>query len=217
MKSKLIPFASICVVFIIIGFALKSYHEKPAITDQQVKKLSQSVDNYFQYKRQEAQRKRQAESPQANQQANNSSQSQPPKQEKLEEFIQFNLTKQWKKLEVSGGMASGALELTSDGKTYEVAVLRLPSNVPLETVLGIWKQRLGIKSEQNNDYEKLVNDASQEWQLTRLSGEQKNLLIAFHKGKTLYTFFRLSNDGKISESAEKDFLELLKSSKVIKS
>ncbi len=211
MKYKLIILGSFCLVFIVIGLMLKSHHNKPEITQQQVEKLGQSVDQFFEYKRQEVQEKRQAEVPQKN-----SQKAMPPKQEKLDEFVALKLTEQWKKLEVTGGMASGIFRLTDNEKNYEVSVIRLPSNVPLKTIFGIWKQRLGVSPDQKNQYEKLTSDASQEWQLTRLSGGQQKLLIAFHQGETRYTFFRLSSNGDIAKSAENAFFELLKGSKITK-
>lgn len=142
--------------------------------------------------------------------------AQRPEKENLEDFLELALTEKWSQLETTGGMASGRLQLNDQGKLFEVAILRLPANVPLETVLAIWKEKVGIKAEQQLDSQDLQNNAGQNWQLIPMGNQQTSILIALHKGATRYTFLRLSSGGQLTKSAEQEFKNLLQTAKVIK-
>jgi hypothetical protein len=214
MKTKLISITSVCVLFIVVGLILKNHHNSPELTDKQLVKLGESTKAYFDYKRQEAISKQQVDQKESTQTQQKNASAMPPKQEKLDEFIELKLSDSWKKLENNSPMASGKLELTLDGKAYDTVVLRMPINVPVETVINIWRQRLGVSGEKKLEYKKLMSNSNQEWQLTSLSGDKQQALIAFNTGKTRYTFFRLSSESEISASVENAFLELLKQSTI---
>lgn len=140
----------------------------------------------------------------------------PPEKENLKDFIQLNLSSKWQQLAVNQGMASGTLVLTEADKKYEVAILRLPSQVALETVFGIWKQRMGLTSDVKTESTELLSDSGQIWQLTPLSNQKQTILVATYKGETKYTFMRLSSQSGLVDPAKKEFIALLKTSKVIK-
>lgn len=145
-----------------------------------------------------------------------------PEKENLNDFIQLNLSDKWQQVDTSSGMASGRLLLTDAGENYDISILRLPINVPIETILGIWKQRLQLPADTKTTSTNVSSNAGQIWQLTPLSNltyspqQPQDILIAVHKGKTKYTFMRLSNTKALTESAKKEFISLLKTAKVIK-
>lgn len=150
--------------------------------------------------------------------------TQATEKEDIADFMQFSFdlsaSDKWKLAQKSSSMASAILLLTDQGREYEVAVLRLPSSVPMETIFGIWKQKLGIDVQQSTATSSLQSDAAQSWILTPLStpsqatAQPQHLLIAAHKGTKRYTFLRISSPGEISESAKKEFIDLLKQIKI---
>ncbi len=146
--------------------------------------------------------------------ANRSAQA--PEKEKLEEFLQFELTSNWKKVNNESKMAAGKFQLNDNGKQYDVAVLRLPSSAPVEMILNIWKQKAGISAEQKLEVSNLTSKYQQQWKLYPLNGEQLNIVVAMHVGKTKYTFLRLASNKALPDSATSAFKIFLKNSKVIK-
>ena len=141
---------------------------------------------------------------------------QPPQKENMADFLKLNLGEQWQLVEADSGMASGTLMLNHQGQSFQVAVLRLPSSVPLETVLGIWKEKVGIPAEQSLATESLISDYQQNWQVFTMANQQMTILIAMFKGDSRYTFFRLSGGQTISDSARDEFNKLIKTTQVTK-
>ena len=144
------------------------------------------------------------------------SQPQAPQKENLEDFTELNLDASWKKLESSSGMASANLQTTIDNQIHQVAVLRLPSSVPVETILGIWKERVGIEPEQSIPAKQVITQWHQEWTLFTIKNNQNHILIAMLKGKNRYTFLRFSGPAQLSPVAIGKFEKLLDQIKVTK-
>ena len=151
-----------------------------------------------------------------NQPASPQSKPQPPQQENLEDFAKLPDDSSWKTQTTSGGMASATFEQTIDGLAYQVAVLRLPSNVPVETILGIWKERVGIASQQSIPSETLSSLSQQEWTLFTIQNDDNHIVIAMLKGDNRYTFLRLSGQAPLSSQSISEFKTLIKQLKIIK-
>jgi len=142
--------------------------------------------------------------------------AQPPQKENLEDFVKLALNDKWQKLTSKQGMASGNLMLSLEGQSYQVAVLRLPVNVPLETILCIWKERLEIPAEQKLEPTPMASAHGHQWQLYNLVSDQASIYLAMLKGETRYTFFRLTGEGQLSEKAKLEFESLIKNAQVTK-
>ncbi|MET1256526.1 hypothetical protein [Aliikangiella maris] len=143
--------------------------------------------------------------------------AQPPAKEKLTDFLALELDSQWQIVESNAPMAAGSLQLNDNGEIYDVAVLRLPTTVPLERVLGIWKERAQIPADVALQMTQLESQHQQTWELIPLNNEQFDLLVGLHKGENQYTFLRISNGKKLTDSAKQQFEHLLKTTKVTKS
>ncbi|TQV74721.1 hypothetical protein FLL45_07095 [Aliikangiella marina] len=139
---------------------------------------------------------------------------QPPQQEKLDEFAELPENSNWTAMEASAGMASATFEQSIDGQSYQVAVLRLPANVPLETILGIWKERLGIAAEQSLPTEKLTSQSAQEWNLFTIQNDKNHIVIAMLSGTNRYTFLRLSGPAPLAAKSIDEFKQLISDLKI---
>lgn len=141
----------------------------------------------------------------------------PPAKEELKTFTRFNFNDKWKIVDNNHGMASGTLALNLDKERFEVAILRLPTNIPLQTIFSIWKDKIGIDKEAVVKPKKLINNFNQEWQVYRLTSKTDDVLIATFVGQNKRTFFRLSGKNNISKEAENQFMTLLKTTEITKS
>ncbi|WP_444995594.1 hypothetical protein [Aliikangiella sp. IMCC44359] len=142
---------------------------------------------------------------------------QPPQKENLQDFLSVTLSDNWQQLDDSSGMASGKFQLNDQGELYEVAVLRLPASVPLETILGIWKERAKIPLDTVIPTVEFNSKHQQTWQLIAMNNQQFDLLVAVNKGPNKYTFLRISNGKQLTETAKSEFKKLLDNIKVTKS
>lgn len=150
------------------------------------------------------------------QQPKTASKPQPPAKEKLTDFLQISSSNNWRVIETQSSMASATIELKQADKAYPVAVLRLPVNVPLETILGIWKERVGVAADATLPSENFESSAQQSWQLIELNSAQTKILLAMHQGDTRYTFLRLSSTETIDAALKQQLKNLLSEAKVIK-
>ncbi|MGX5175081.1 hypothetical protein ACUR5C_13750 [Aliikangiella sp. IMCC44653] len=133
---------------------------------------------------------------------------QAPAKEDLNSFADVKLSEHWKIIPASG-MASAAFEFNNAQQSAQVAVLRLPSNVALQTVLNIWKGRMGISEQKALSETTYTNQAKQQWQLITLANDADEILVAIHSGSDKRTFFRLSNGKKLTPLLVKEFKALL--------
>lgn len=142
---------------------------------------------------------------------------QAPEKENLQDFLSVTLSDNWQQLNDNSGMASGKFQLNDQGELYEVAVLRLPASVPLETILGIWKEKAKISPDTVIPKVEFESKHQQTWHLIAMNNQQFDLLVAVNKGPNKYTFLRISNGKQLTETAKSEFKKLLDSIKVIKS
>ncbi len=138
----------------------------------------------------------------------------PPQKENLADFVELNLSDNWQIQDTVSGMASGGLISQGISPKLEVSILRLPANVPQETIFGIWEERLGVNNTQATPPLELSSRHNQTWQIYQLTGEQQSILIGMHQGKTRYTFFRLGNGGMLDGSVLAQFEALLSNVKI---
>lgn len=150
------------------------------------------------------------------QQAQATSQAQPPAKEELKDFLEVPSSEDWQVVATQSAMASATIALNQAGQSYPIAVLRLPSSVPLDTILGIWKERVGVAADQPFQTEEVTSQAQQTWQIIDLQSDNAKLLIAMHNGDTRYTFLRLSSTESITPELEQKFKKLISELKVTK-
>lgn len=151
-----------------------------------------------------------------NQPTQQQSAPQPPRQEKLAEFAEVPESSNWQSIDSAGGMASAAFQQTIENQVYQAAVLRLPSNVPVETILGIWKERIGIEADQALPSETMKSNAEQDWVLYTLQNDKNHIIVAMLKGDNRYTFLRLSGQAPLAPAAVAEFKTLIRELKITK-
>jgi hypothetical protein len=127
--------------------------------------------------------------------------------EPLGHFMKMANAQEWKIME-SQGIASAKYELLFEGKSYVLAIIRMNAKVPLNEVLSIWQNKVGLVAKSAMKSISIITKKKQNFELFTLTGEQKTILLAVHKAEK-YTFFRLLSDQKIDEKVIEKFKDLL--------
>lgn len=119
----------------------------------------------------------------------------------------------WQSLEQGEGIASLKYRLTLDSDQQDMAVIRMNKEVPLDTVINIWKQKAGLGPDSTIKYQSFINNHEQSFYLTELKGPFKTILLAIHKDKK-YTFFRLTGKNRRDDKALVAFKQFLSNAKI---
>lgn len=93
------------------------------------------------------------------------------------------------------GIASAIYVLNDTGNQntlFELAIIRMNSQVALEAVLSIWQSKAGLTAGSLTKSMALDTQQKQRLELFTFKGEKKTILVAVHKAEK-YTFFRLSS------------------------
>ena len=146
--------------------------------------------------------------------ANNSSNSMSAAQvnamrtEPVIHFLDFIADKNWQLISDNIGMASAKYKITLSGQQYELAIIRMNKNIPLDSVLNIWQNKVGLMVQQNSKPISIKTQKGQNISLITIKGDQKAILVAFHKQQK-YTFFRLLAKQGLNQEIRTNFMNFL--------
>ena len=146
--------------------------------------------------------------------ANNSSNSMSAAQvnamrtEPVTHFLDFIADKNWQLISDNIGMASAKYKITLSGQQYELAIIRMNKNIPLDSVLNIWQNKVGLMVQQNSKPISIKTKKGQNISLITIKGDQKAILVAFHKQQK-YTFFRLLAKQGLNQEIRTNFMNFL--------
>jgi len=115
--------------------------------------------------------------------------------EPISNFLTMPDMENWQLQENKTGIANAIYVLNDAGNknpSYELAIIRMNSQVELEAVLSIWQSKAGLTAGSLTKSMTLDTQQKQRLELFTFKSEKKTILIAVHKGEK-YTFFRLSS------------------------
>jgi len=128
--------------------------------------------------------------------------------EPIEHFLDFIADKNWQLVSNNIGTASAKYQITLSGKQYELAIIRMNKNIPLDSVLNIWRNKVGLVAQPNNQPVSIKTKKDQSINLITIQGDQKAIMVAYHKQQR-YTFFRLFADHGLTPEIESNFRAFL--------
>jgi len=128
--------------------------------------------------------------------------------EPITHFLDFTADKNWQLISNNIGMASAKYKITLSGKQYELAIIRMNKNIPLDSVLNIWQNKVGLIAQSRNQPMPIQTKKGQNLNLITIKGDQKAILVAFHKQQK-YTFFRLFAKQGLDQEIRDDFMNFL--------
>ncbi len=202
MLNKKILFSLLAIITISISFYLFSKDEKTnnTINISSNTKLKSIADpNWW---------KKSSDKLSTSNKVKKSSQQVTNNAEPINNFIKFPQNNNWVLIKGKKGISSAKYSLVFEGKYYELAIIRMNASVALESVLSIWKNKVGLDPKSPFTSSLFLTNSKQELQLIPLIGSQKAILLAVHKNKK-HTFFRLLGEQGIDKNAENKFKELL--------
>lgn len=129
-------------------------------------------------------------------------------------FLQVTLSDDWQAIEQGEGIASLRFKLNLQGSSKEMAVIRMNKEVPLDTVINIWKQKVGLAPDATVKYQPFSNKDDQQMYIAELKGPYKTIMLAIHKGEK-YTFFRLSGNHQYGEQTWTAFKSFLSGARIM--
>jgi len=124
--------------------------------------------------------------------------------EPLSNFLLVGENTSWQQVSGSVGVSSVKYQLDFEGKTYELAIIRMDENVPLPSVLNIWQNKVGLSSSSASPVADFKTENNQKLAIYSFKGQQKSILLATHK-QDKYTFFRLLGEQGIDENVAEKF------------
>ncbi|PCI60693.1 MAG: hypothetical protein COB35_08400 [Gammaproteobacteria bacterium] len=128
--------------------------------------------------------------------------------EPITHFLDFTADKNWQLISNNIGMASAKYQITLSGKQYELAIIRMNNNIPLDSVLNIWQNKVGLMAQSRNKPVPVQTKKGQTLNLITIEGDQKAILVAFHKQQK-YTFFRLFAKQGLNQEIRANFMNFL--------
>jgi len=128
--------------------------------------------------------------------------------EPLAHFLDFLPDNNWQLMSNNVGMASAKYQITLSGNQYELAIIRMNKQIPLESVLNIWQNKVGLVAQPKYQQIPLKTKKEQNINLITIKGDQKAILVAFHKQEK-YTFFRLFAEHGLNKEISANFKKFL--------
>ncbi len=128
------------------------------------------------------------------------------KSEPASNFLRIPKNSEWQIISGSIGVSSVKYQLNHKGEHYELAVIRMNNKVPFDSIMNIWKNKVGLAVNSPTTAINLATKHKQKLKLYKLVGSQKSILLATHQQEK-YTFFRLLGNNATESGLSKQVVD----------